>query len=596
MASRRPGFWILLSFALIVFLFGLLIFGINRLLLGSEPKLTANTVLELRLSGSLAERPSARFGNNPLGPLTVREIDQALRRAADDPRVIATTLHVGPMATGLAKVQEIRAAVEAFGRSDKPVFAFLEIGTILDLYAASSADTVVQVPSGNLLLGLMARHLYYRDLLDTLGVEFEVFHTGPYKTAMNAFTERQITDGEREIVNSLLDSIFSQLVDDIAADRGLGAAAVRQAIDRGILSAPEAQEAGLIDQLAFRDQVLEQIESTVDGEVRRVGVRQYLRGSESSFALSILQPSDTIAVVHVDGLLIPGETGTDPLGGARFTGGDTIARELRKAKDHDDVRAIVIRIDSPGGAVTAADVIAREVSLAAERMPVVISMSDVAASGGYWIATAGTRILADPATYTGSIGVILSRINLAGAYQKLQIHTDLIKRGANADIFTDTQPLTPEQATLLTSSLEAMYARFIERVASARQMSIEAVETLAAGRVWTGQQALDNNLIDGIGGLYDAIEVAREEAGLPADVAPRLRFYPDAPSLLDQARSLLFMTLGPSASNFSPVLEVGLRLLTRQHTLTDQSRFLRNLARSGHFWALAHTPLPEPAH
>jgi protease-4 len=517
-------------FLLLIVIFWATTKFVNQMLVGEAVALTTGSVLEVGLSGPIVEHPARLFGDDSVGPLSLREIDTALRRAADDSRIGAVVLRVGPLLTGFAKAQELRSAIHAFRGSGKPVIARIEIGSLLDLYVASAADTIVQIPSGNYLLGLVSRRQYYRELLDTIGVEFEAFHTGPYKTAMSGYTATEMSAEERQAIESLLDDLYQQLVDGIAKDRALEPAAVRTAIDLGLVAASEAEELGLIDQLGFDDRI-----RTLAGSGSRVSVREYIAATRATWTFA--RPK--IALVHVDGMIVPGSAGNSPFGGGGLAGGDRIAAALRAARADAGVRAVVLRVDSPGGAVTGSDVIWREVELTAAKMPVIVSMSDVAASGGYWIATAGTRIMAMPGTYTGSIGVVMARFNLAGTYDKLGVGNSIVKRGENADIFVDSQALSAAQRARLQLSVDTTYDAFISKVAEARNLSRDAVEQLAAGRVWTGKQALELGLIDEIGGLRAALSAARREAGLAAGTDVAIAVYPRQPGLFEQMRGLL---------------------------------------------------------
>lgn len=585
MARRRSWLWIPLLLLFLVAVFWGATWFLNRLLLGATPSVRSGTVLEVDLSGEIVERPAVLFRNQAMGPLGLREIDTALRRAADDDDIRGVLLRVGPLAAGFGKAQEVRAAIHAFRESGKPVVAVVEIGTLVDLYVAAAADTVVQIPTGDFILGLVIRTQYYRDLLDRLGVQVEVFHTGPYKTAMNPYTETGMSEDERAAIESLLDSIYRQVLDDIAADRGIAAEVLEETVDQGLLEAPQLRDAGLVDELAYADRALELAGSL--GEGRRIDLRDYNRArARSSWSLG----RNTVALVHLDGMIVPGDVGGGPFGDSGVAGGETIARQLRKARLDDAVGAIVLRIDSPGGAVTASDVILREVELAAAAKPLLVSMSDVAASGGYWVTTAASRLFADPATFTGSIGVVSSRFSLAGTYDKLGIGNAVVKRGRNADMFVDSQPLSDEQRDILGRSVERHYREFLSRVAAARDMTESEVEQLASGRVWTGQQALERNLVDQIGGLHDAIEAARRAAGISAG-SLTVREYPEPVSLFEGL-------LGLFAGSSRPVIAS----LTRSpgeppvpEELRRRADLLRLLSRGGHAWALSTAPVPAPA-
>ncbi|HJO02873.1 MAG TPA: signal peptide peptidase SppA [Acidobacteriota bacterium] len=585
MARRRSSWtWVILGFLLLVLLFWWATQFLNRAVLGQRGSLGADNVLEVSLVGQVVERPAYLWGSRSIGPLSIREIDNALRRAADDPRVSAALLRVGPMLGGFAKAQEIRSAVHAFRESGKPVVALLEIGTLIDLYVASSANTLVQVPTGSFVLGLAARTQYYRELLDKLGVEFEAFATGPYKSAMNPYTETGMSDEERVVLESLLDSVYEQILNDVAEDRGLDRTTVQAAIDRGILPAATALESGLVDELGFYDGLDDALGI---GSTQHVGVREYWELAGPGWG--IRRPA--IALVHIDGLILPGDVSNDPLGGA-VAGGDTIARAIRQARQNASVRAIVLRVDSPGGAVTASDVIWREAALAAESMPVIVSMSDVAASGGYWIATAGTRVLADGATYTGSIGVTMGRYNLAGAYEKLGIANDAVTRGENAGLFLDSRRLSPSERGAIEASITETYQTFLDKVADARDLSVAEVERLAAGRVWTGQQALEVGLVDEIGGLRAALSAARRAAGIDARTEVDVRLYPAQRTMLEQVSGLLTGVRAGPASVWMGNDVVG--PIPDTAALAGRVALLRLMGSAGARWAVIEGPVPTP--
>jgi protease-4 len=586
MAQGRSSWtWVILGFLLLVLLFWWATQFLNRAVLGQRGSLGTDNVLEVSLVGQVVERPAYLWGDRSIGPLSVREIDTALRGAADDPRVSAAVLRIGPLLSGFAKAQEIRSAVRAFRDSGKPVVAMLELGTLVDLYVASAADTLVQVPTGSLVLGLAARTQYYRELLDKLGIEFETFATGPFKSAMNPYTKTAMSDEERVMLEGLLDSVYGQVLDGIAEDRGLDRATVEAAIDRGILPATVARDLGLIDELGFNDSLSD---AHLAGRAPRVSVRDYweLAGTDS---WNLGRP--VVALVHVDGLILPGDVSNDPFGGS-VAGGDTIGGAIRRARQDSSVRAIVVRVDSPGGAVTASDAIWREAALAAESMPVIVSMSDVAASGGYWIATAGTRVLADGATYTGSIGVTMGRYNLAGAYDKLGIANAAVTRGANAGIFLDSQRLSASEREVIEASIAETYATFVAKVAKARDMSISEVEQLAAGRVWTGQQAVEVGLVDEIGGLRAALSAARRAAGIDAHTEIDVRLYPRQRTMIEQVSGLLTGVRAASlpawtADDISGPMPDPVALARRME-------LFRLLGSASAEWALIEGPVPAP--
>lgn len=581
MASRRIGLWLLTTLFLFFLAFAFVVWGLNRMLVGGAPSLGSGTILTIRLQGAIGE--IAQQGPF-VGAITVREIDEALRRAADDDRVAAVFLEIGPLGGGYGKTQEVRAAVRRFRDSGKPVIAFLENGSNLDLYLAAAADTVYQVPSGQLVLGMLVQEPFYRDLFDKIGVEFQAFTSGPYKTAFNSFTRREPTDAQREMDESLLDNLYRQWIDDVAADRNLDTAAVEEAFDEGLLSARRARQLGLVDELGYRDQVDERLADLVGRTPRRLSLREYLRASSSVGFENIFVQGNVIALIHVSGLMVPGDFSSSLFGG-NVAAGNTIAAYIREAREDAAVKAIVLRIDSGGGAVSAADVMGREIELASQRKPVVVSMSDVAASGGYWIATKATRVFANPATYTGSIGVVSGRLSLAGTYELLGVNHSIIKRGENADMLADSTVLRPEQVELLQRNVDETYREFVSVVAEGRDMEPDAVDAVAQGRVWTGLQALDNGLVDDIGGLHEALVAARAAAGIGPQSSMSIRVYPPSRTFFEEF-SRLFTSLAVwRATTPSPAAWLPPRA----------AETWQRLRAGGTVWALMDAALPVAA-
>lgn len=584
MASRRTGIWLLTTLLLFFLAFIVFVWGVNRLLVGAAPSLGQGTVLSIRLEGTIGE--IAQQGPF-LGPLTVREIDDALTRAAADERVAAVLLDIGPLSSGYGKTQELRAALHRFRASGKPVIAFLEVGTNLDLYLAAAADTVYQVPSGQLILGMLVQQPFYRELFDQIGVEFRAFTSGAYKAAFNALTQEEYTAAQREMDESLLDSLYRQWIDDVAADRSLEPAAVEAAFDGGLLSARQAQELGLVDELGYRDQIISALTTIAGREPRMLSTREYLRAARPAALESLLTPSNVIALIHVNGLMVPGDL-PESFFGVSVAAGDTIAGYVRDAREDPDVKAIVLRVDSGGGAVSAADVMGREIELAARRKPVVVSMSDVAASGGYWIASKANRVFASGATYTGSIGVVSGRLSLRGTYDLLGVNHGLIKRGENADILSEATELRPEQEEILQRNVDQTYEEFVAVVAEGRNMDPAAVDAVARGRVWTGAQALANGLVDDIGGLHEALAAARADARIGAQSSVSIRVYPPRRSLFDEVSRLFTTAAIARAALATPAAWL-------PPSAAELWAGLRALPSSGPVWALMDAALPTAA-
>ena len=584
MALGRTGRWLLTTFFFFLLLFTLFVWGLNRILLGSSPGINSGAILTIRLQGVIGEAPQ----QGPFAaPITVHEINEALRRAATDTRIAAVLLEIGPLSGGYGKAQEVRAAVRHFQESGKPVVAFLEVASNLDLYIASAANTVYQVPSGQLILGMLVREVFYRDLLDKIGVRFEIFASGPYKTAFAAYTNTESSEAQHEMQDSLLASLYDQWLGDVAADRGMTVEALDAAFDEGLLSARRAQTLGLIDKLGYRDMVDEELSELAGQSPIRVTVRNYLRDTQTVGLGKFFAPDNVIALVYVSGLMVPGDVEAN-IFGADVAAGATIARYVREASDDPAVKAIVIRVDSGGGAVTAADVMGREIELAAERKPVIVSMSDVAASGGYWIASKATRVFANRATYTGSIGVVMARLDLRGTFELLGINHEIIKRGDNADLLSTAVPLRPEQVNILERSVAEIYTDFLDVVTEGRNLERSAVDAVAKGRVWTGEQALEHHLVDDIGGLREALVAARAEAGIGPGEDTALRIFPPSRTLFEELSRLF----SPSALIRSLAATPVTKLPPVLSVVWERIRILQA---AGPVWTIMDTALPVPA-
>jgi protease IV len=495
---------------------------------------TAPLILELDLTEGIAEEPPA----DPLSAvLTMRrprlaDLLDGLRRARGDHRVRALVAKVGGRPIGLATVQEIRRAVGEFRDAGKPAFAWAETfgefsaGNV-PYYLATAFDTICLQPSGDLgLTGIAVERYFLRGTLDQLGVDFQVAKRHEYKSAAEQLTERQFSGPAREATERMAVSVLGQLTDAIAERRGLSPAKVRELIDRGPFLAEQARQAGLVDRLGYRDQVYAEVRKQAgrDAILQHVGRYQRARALAAR-ARSLPNPRQPhVALIYATGPIRRGRSGRGPLSGGAM-GSDTISAALRAAASDDGARAIVLRVNSPGGSYVASDTIWREVVRARNvGKPVVVSMGDVAASGGYFISMAADAIIAQAGTVTGSIGVLSGKPVLSDLLGRAGVTTDSVAEGAHSEMFKTTRPFTDDEWALVNDWLDHIYADFTGKVAEGRRMPLQRVHELARGRVWTGADALANGLVDEIGGLERAAAIARSRAGLPAS-AP-LRIYP----------------------------------------------------------------------
>ncbi|HEX5042223.1 MAG TPA: signal peptide peptidase SppA [Candidatus Polarisedimenticolaceae bacterium] len=511
---------------------------------GSVPR---KTILEVDLEQAYDEYvpdepiPALLSGKKP----TVVDLVEVLQRAAGDDRVAGVVAKVGSSGMGLARLQEIRDAVVAFRKSGKPAVAWSE--TFGEFSAGNGAyflatgfDQIYLQPSGDVgLTGLLAESPFLRGTLDKMGVVPRMDHRYEYKNAMNIFTEKGYTDPHREATVSLMESQFAQIVQGIAQARKVSEDEVRALADRGPFLGDEAVAAKLVDGLAYRDEVYAKIKEKVGGEPDLLYIDKYL-----GRAGRVNTRGAKIALVYGVGNVTRGESGFDPLFGETSMGSDTVAGALRAAADDADVKAILFRVDSPGGSYVASDTIWREVSRAREvkKKPVIVSMGDVAASGGYFVSMNADKIVAQPGTITGSIGVLAGKMYTKEMWGKIGLNWDEVHTSRNATMFTGTVDYTPEEWARFEAWLDRIYADFTGKVAAGRKLEKAKVLEIAKGRVWTGEQAKGLGLVDALGGFPVALALAKEAAHLPANAAVRLQQYP-------RRKSPFEMLFGESGEN-----------------------------------------------
>jgi protease-4 len=427
--------------------------------------------------------------------------------------------------SGWGKVQELRAAIARFRKSGKTAYAHIEQAGNKEYYLASACTKIYAVPTALLdVSGLAAEVTFFRNTLDKLGVEAQFVGVGRYKNAPNQFTEAGFTEPHREQTEALLDSLQAQLLDGIADGRRMTPAQVQALMDEGPFDAKRALEAGLVDELLYRDE----LESRLD-PAERVTPGRYVKAARGGFALD---GRPKLALVYAVGEIVPGESDASALGGT-LAGSDTVARAVRQARSDSSVRAIVLRVDSPGGSGTASDVIWREVDKAAQSRPVVVSMGDVAASGGYYISMSGSAIVAQPGTITGSIGVFGGKFSLRGFYDKIGLTKEIVARGRNAALFTEYRAWDERELAKVHGLMASFYREFVTKAAKGRGKTYEEVDEVAQGRVWTGSDALRVGLVDRLGGLDVAVEMAKERAGIPRSQEVTLLVLPERKGLLE---------------------------------------------------------------
>jgi protease-4 len=511
----------------------LFVFVILIIWAASKPgiRVASNSVLVIDATGQIEEQRVPDFFSAFNGTVPVlHDYLDALDSARTDPRITGLVVRIAPLETGWAKLEEIRNHLLAFRASGKPSICYLGYDGIQnqEYYLASACQQIWLVPTTPVSIrGMMAEAIFVRGTLDKLKIVPEYYHIAEFKTAGNTFTEKKFTPAHKEEVESLLHSVYEQYLGDTSKARGISRDEFEAILNRGPLATADALASKIVDRLGYWDQVQ-------DFFKRRAGGWNPI--SLNSYRTSLNAPNfalEKIAIVYASGLIVSGSSGTTPAGGS-IMGGDSVAADIRKARMDSSIKAIVLRVDSGGGSVVGSEVIRREVELAHEVKPVVVSMSDVAASGGYWIASPADKIVADPNTITGSIGVLIGKLNVSGLFNLLGVSTDYVATSDNATLFSAQQNFTPAQRDYIEKSLHETYDEFTKGVAAGRKMSVEAVDKVGKGRVWSGAQAKDLGLVDELGGTDHAIEVAKRLAHIPASDSVRIVRLPEEKTFFQQ--------------------------------------------------------------
>ena len=488
------------------------------------------SVLVLDLSVNIFDSPQdlkpldlvRRSFDGPSAPsLVLNTLVDRLDRAAEDERISALFLHgsleTDNLSSSYAALREVREAVRRFEHSGKPVIAYLVDPSLRDYYVASAAGTVILNPFGMVMIkGLASELIYLGNAFKKYGIGVQVFSAGKYKSFGEQFTRDSMSEEHRYQMTVLLETLWEEILSGIGRDRGIDIDILHEiSRQRGLFTARQALDHGLVDEIAYFDEVIDKLigigvidkDSESFAQVNFADYRQAVDFSSDEDA----EDKPKIAVIYAEGVIVNGE------GGLRSVGGDKLARQLRKLRRDEEVKAVVLRVNSPGGSAVASEIIKREIRLIGEEKPIVVSMGGLAASGGYWIAAAGDTIFAEQTTITGSIGVLGLFPNVQEIAREHGILFDGVKTGPFADIFSISRPKTPREAELFEELIDFIYAEFVELVAEGRNLTIEQVEEIAQGRVWSGSDALKVGLVDNIGGLDDAIAHAAEKAGLGED-------------------------------------------------------------------------------
>ena len=490
--------------------------------------------VELSIKGPLAEvRPTFVFSSQVK---TLRSITQQIDKIRKDDEVAGVLLKIEGLGIGWAKLQELRDKIIQLRSGGIEVISYLESGGNTEYLLACAADRVVLMPAGLVgLTGLRVEVMFYRGLLDKLDIKADMYAVGKYKSAIEPYMRDSMSEAQREAMNAILDDLYAQQVEMIANGRSeIDAALAATLIDQGPFTAEEAYQAKLVDALQYYDELAQSIEGPAEEKIEVVsdyGKKSTEAPELTGFAgfmklFSMLASSKRpasekgkpkVALIYATGPIMSNAP-TSPFTTGQVITPGVVAKALRDAREDSDIQAVVIRVDSPGGSAVASDAIWREVLLTQREKPLIVSMSDVAGSGGYYIAMAAGTIVAQPGTITGSIGVLGGKLNLKGFYNKIGLTKEVITRGKNANLYSDYGDCTPTERERLQKLLETIYQDFVRKAAEGRDKTEAEIHELAQGRIWTGKQAKEIGLVDELGGLDTAFAIAKKQIALdPAD-------------------------------------------------------------------------------
>lgn len=524
--------WIIaiIVFALVLGI-GLMIMLMIMAVMGSEPAVDNKSVLVLELSGEL---PEAAPAGVPLflepAPVTFYETVHCIRQAARDSRVAGILIRLDSPLIGWAKIQELQDELDRFKKSGKFIYAHAEVMNEADYSCVLPADGIFLAPEAFVEFnGFTATATFLKDMFNKIGIEPEVENIGKYKSAGDMLKRNSMSDAHREEMNALLDSVMDDFTRRVSRFRPLSGEEVRALLEEGISTPEDAKQRKLVDDVLYADEVDELIRKKTGSRrsYPELSIRKY-RHVQSGDAGGV-----QMAVLNATGTITRGSDSYSPVFGSTM-GSGSMVEIIRQLREQKSVKAVIVRIDSPGGDGLASDLIWRELQLTDQVKPVIASMSDVAASGGYYIAMGCRKIVAQPGTITGSVGVVSAKFNLKGLYDWMGLRFETIKRGRWADQLDSSRGMTPEEWERFRIQTRRFYDHFVQKAAKGRNLPLEEMETAAQGRVWTGTQALQMSLVDELGGLETAVKLARQEARLAEDVKIRLVQYPVPKRLLDQ--------------------------------------------------------------
>ena len=508
-------------------------------------------VLKLEVSGDIPEEESEQrfFGLLRRSTEDYASLVALLRAARDDSALRGVFVRCEHVNASWARLQGLRRGFERLRQAGKRVWVHLNAAGIHEYYLATAADHVSLTPAATLdIAGLSSEAIFLLGALEKAGVQADVVQMGRYKAIGETFTRRDMSAAHREMIESLVDDLYSQVLEGVGAGRSMAPEAVREVFDRGPFLAEEALAARLVDEIGYEDEVEAKLVEACHG-ASVIERRDYVHRRGRAVQQQVLRARHgSVAVLHVTGTIKGGDSVPGPEG-VSATGAAAVAAALKEVRERDDVRALVVRVASPGGSGAASDLIWRELMRMRDKKPVVISCGDVAASGGYYVALAGDSIVAEGGTITGSIGVVAGKASLRGLYERLGVNKEFVRRGKHAGLYSDYAPLDADERARLEAEAQSFYRSFVEKVAAARRLSVGAASDSAEGRVWTGRQAWTRGLIDRLGDFGDALDLAKERLGIPVDEPVSVETFP-------RPRRLFKLSLDVNVPHAGPLTEL----------------------------------------
>ncbi len=504
----------------------------------------SGSYLVLPIYGDIPEYSTQKFIFRNKEPLTIWGIFKTVQRAKYDKRIKGIILRIYSPSAGMGKIDEIIDILKDFKSTGKKVYAYLEFSGMKDYYLASVADKIYMIPTGTLMInGYSFEIMFYKDFFSKLGIKADFLHIGKYKTASNLFTENKMTPAHREVMQDLLNEYTNRFLTVVSINRNIKLDDAKQLFNIGLFTPKEAMNFNLVDKIGYYDELIQDLSNKISKLIinKKVNTINYFN---YIYNLSYPKKSNNIAIIFAMGQIDSGKSGYNPLFGTMM-GSDTIINSIKKARKNRSVKAIVLRINSPGGSGIASDEILRELKKTAKEKPIIVSMSDLAASGGYWISMAGKEIIAHPLTLTGSIGVLAGKFCLKGLYDKLGLTIDRVEEGKYAHMFSSTEEFSDDEKQLFFKNIKTFYDNFLNVVSEGRKMKKSDVDSIGRGRVWTGNEALKINLIDRLGGLLTALNEAKKIS--------KLKNYG---IIVYPSKKTIFSELGINADIFSYIKSV----------------------------------------